>query len=358
MSSIRSRASAKESSTATTTTTTSMSSAHNIQSHGTIHSIRPVTESSTSNDEGEEADETTPVLGSGGHGPICTWDELPAWMRDNPAILTGYRRQNFSYTKCAASLGFLHNESVNVWSHLLGAIACIIVAPLAYFKIFLTLETIHWTDIVHFYIFMAGAIICLSMSALFHLFHCHSEPVSHHWNRCDYVGIVFLISGSFYPAIFYGFYCFRTFQIMYIAMISIFGGATVIAVTKPIFRTPQYRWIRSCLFLAMGLSAVFPIIHGLVLYGIQLARKAIALDYMIIMGFFYVFGAILYGTRTPERFFPGKFDHFGSSHQIFHICVLFGVLTHFLGVTKAMAFWHDSNHTCSIPIEEMRASFL
>lgn len=93
---------------------------------------------------------------------------------------------------------------VNVWSHLIGAIACIVVVPLAYFKIFHILETVHWTDVMHFYIFMAGAILCLSMSALFHLFSCHSEPVSHHWNRCDYVGIVFLITGSFYPAIFYG----------------------------------------------------------------------------------------------------------------------------------------------------------
>lgn len=221
-------------------------SAHNIHSHGTIHSIRPVTDTNQNHEDQEvEADETTPVIGSGGQGPICHWDELPAWMQDNPAIFTGYRRPTFSYKKCAASLGFLHNESgkllqnksrigsnhtsivhviviristldsktnhpirsptiVNVWSHLIGAIACIIVAPLAYFKIFHILETVHWTDVMHFYIFMAGAILCLSMSALFHLFSCHSEPVSHQWNRCDYVGIVFLITGSFYPAIFYG----------------------------------------------------------------------------------------------------------------------------------------------------------
>ncbi|KAF9149990.1 hypothetical protein BG015_008197 [Linnemannia schmuckeri] len=357
MSTIRARSSAKKDSSTTSTMTTT--TAHNAHPHGTIHSIRPVTDTHRNHEvEQEEADETTPVIGSGGQGPICHWDELPVWMRDNPAIFTGYRRPTFSYAKCAASLGFLHNESVNVWSHLIGAIACIVVAPLAYFKIFHVLQTVHWTDVMHFYIFMAGAIVCLSMSALFHLFSCHSEPVCHQWNRCDYVGIVFLITGSFYPAIFYGFYCFRTFQIMYIAMISIFGGATIIAVTKPIFRTPQYRWIRSCLFLAMGLSAVFPVVHGLVLYGFQLARKAIALDYMLLMGFFYVLGAILYGTRTPERFFPGKFDHFGSSHQIFHVCVLFGVLTHFLGVTKAMEFWHDSNHTCSIPIQEMRAAYV
>jgi adiponectin receptor len=78
---------------------------------------------------------------------------------------------------------------------------------------------------------------------------------------------------------------------------------------------------------------------------------------MLVMGFAYVFGALLYGSRTPERFFPGKFDHFGASHQIFNICVLIGVLSHFLGVTKAMAFWHDSNHSCAVSIEHMKTLY-
>ncbi|KAF8924824.1 putative hemolysin-III channel protein Izh2 [Dissophora ornata] len=290
-------------------------------------------------------------------GPICTWDELPDWMHDNPAIWTGYRRPTFSYKKCLASLGFLHNESVNIWTHLLGAIVCIVGSPLAYFKIFGVLETIRWTDVAVFYIFMGGAIICLSMSASFHTFSCHSETVSHQWNRCDYVGIVFLIAGSFYPAIFYGFYCFKVWQITYISLITVFGAATVVTVIRPKFRTPQYRWVRSCMFLAMGLSAVFPVIHSLFLYGLDLAHRAISLNYMVCMGAAYVFGALLYGSRTPERLFPGKFDHFGASHQIFHVCVLIGVTIHFLGVTKAMAFWHDTNHSCAIPINEMRAQY-
>ncbi|KAG0358498.1 hypothetical protein BGZ54_010395 [Gamsiella multidivaricata] len=284
----------------------------------------------------------------------CHWDEVPAWMQDNPAIWNGYRRPTFSYKKCLASLGFLHNESVNIWTHLIGAVVCIVGSPLAYFKIHNILETIIWTDVAVFYIFMAGAVVCLSMSASFHTFSCHSEPVSHQWNRCDYVGIVFLIVGSFYPAIFYGFYCFPVWQITYITLITAFGLATVITVIRPKFRTPQYRWVRSCMFLAMGLSAIFPVIHAIVLYGFHLARDAIAIEYMACMGFSYVAGALLYGSRTPERYFPGKLDYFGASHQIFHVCVLFGVLIHFLGVYKAMAFWHDVNHTCAISIEQMR----
>ncbi|KAF9372796.1 hypothetical protein CPB97_001006 [Podila verticillata] len=290
--------------------------------------------------------------------PICDWADLPHWMQDNPAIWTGYRRPTFSYRKCLASLGFLHNESVNIYSHLLGAIACIIGSPIAYFKIFGVLDTIKWTDITVFYIFMAGAIICLSFSASFHCFHCHSEPVSGQWNRCDYVGIVFLIVGSYYPAIFYGFYCHQALQIMYLTLITVFGAATIVAVIRPKFRTPQYRWVRSILFLALGLCGVFPVIHGLFVYGFVLAQKAMSLYYMMWMGASYVIGALLYGSRTPERFFPGKCDHFGSSHQIFHMMVLMGVVAHFLGVTKAMAFWHDANHVCSIPISQMRSDYI
>ncbi|KAG0068493.1 hypothetical protein BGZ89_004639 [Linnemannia elongata] len=291
-------------------------------------------------------------------GPICCWDELPPWMKDNPAIVTGYRRPTHSYSKTIASLGYLHNESVNIWSHLLGAITFVIVAPISYFKIIGLLDAIQWTDVAVFYAFLAGAIICLSMSASFHTFCCHSEAVSSQWNRCDYVGIVFLIVGSFYPAIFYGFYCHKTWQIMYISLISIFGAATIFVVMRPKFRSPQFRWVRSGLFLAMGLSGLFPIVHGIVLYGFAMAQRAVALNYMFCMGAAYVIGALIYGSRVPECFFPGKFDHFAASHQIFHICVLIGCAIHFFGVTKAMTFWHQANHSCDIPLETLKSMFV
>ncbi|KAF9966776.1 hypothetical protein BGZ70_001278 [Mortierella alpina] len=290
-------------------------------------------------------------------GPLCTWAELPAWMQDNPAIMTGYRRPTFSYRKALRSLGYLHNESVNIWSHLLGAVAFLILAPISYFKVVDVLDSIQWTDVAVFYAFLAGAIICLSMSASFHTFSCHSEPICSQWNRCDYVGIVFLIVGSFYPAIFYGFYCHKTWQIMYISLISTFGAATIFVVMRPKFRSPQFRWVRSGLFLGMGLSGLFPIVHGIVLYGFAMAQRAVALNYMFCMGAAYVFGALIYGSRVPECFFPGKFDHFAASHQIFHVCVLIGCAVHFLGVTKAMAFWHDVNHSCAIPLDELRSQF-
>ena len=38
----------------------------------------------------------------------------------------------------------------------------------------------------------------------------------------------------------------------------------------------------------------------------------------------YVTGALAYGFRVPEKYYPGKFDILGSSHQILHMGVITG----------------------------------
>jgi hypothetical protein len=45
--------------------------------------------------------------------------ETPPWMRSDQYIQTGYRRCLGSANRCLASLLYIHNELVNVWSHLL-----------------------------------------------------------------------------------------------------------------------------------------------------------------------------------------------------------------------------------------------
>jgi hypothetical protein len=47
--------------------------------------------------------------------------EAPSFMVTNKYIVRGYRLHHYTYTDAIASLFTLHNESVNVWSHVLGA---------------------------------------------------------------------------------------------------------------------------------------------------------------------------------------------------------------------------------------------
>ena len=38
----------------------------------------------------------------------------------------------------------------------------------------------------------------------------------------------------------------------------------------------------------------------------------------------YLFGFICFIFRLPERLFPGKLDMIGNSHNIWHICIVYG----------------------------------
>jgi adiponectin receptor len=58
----------------------------------------------------------------------------------------------------------------------------------------------------------------------------------------------------------------------------------------------------------------------------------------------YIFGCLLYILRFPERFWPGKFDFVGSSHQIFHIMVFVGVALHHYASVDT--YYDRLNHDC------------
>lgn len=44
--------------------------------------------------------------------------------------------------------------------------------------------------------------------------------------------------------------------------------------------------------------------------------------------------------RIPERFAPGKFDIWGSSHQIFHVLILCAMYMQTIVLTQAFAMCH------------------
>jgi predicted membrane channel-forming protein YqfA (hemolysin III family) len=47
----------------------------------------------------------------------------------------------------------------------------------------------------------------------------HSQPVTRWGAKLDYLGITVLITGSFFPSIYYGFYCFPNIQKVYWTMV-------------------------------------------------------------------------------------------------------------------------------------------
>ncbi|KAL5556775.1 hypothetical protein UlMin_039011, partial [Ulmus minor] len=179
-----------------------------------------------------------------------------------------------------------------------------------------------------FFAFMGGAMFCLLTSSTCHLLSCHSERLSYIMLRLDYAGIAALISTSFYPPVYYSFMCYPFFCNLYIGFITILGIATVLVSLLPVFQNPEFRTVRASLFFGMGVSGVLPIMHKLVLFwGRPEAFQTT--QYEVLMGVLYGLGALVYATRIPERWMPGKFDIAGHSHQLFHVLVVAGAFAHY-----------------------------
>ncbi|KAK1716729.1 hemolysin III family channel protein [Colletotrichum acutatum] len=271
---------------------------------------------------------------------LVLWDDLPAWRRDNQFIITGYRPDSNSYRASFRSLGYLHNESVNIWSHLLGAVAFVITGAVLYAVIAPRYESANDADMLVFGCFFAGAVACLGMSAAYHAMSNHSPEVAKWGNKLDYSGIVFLIVGSYVPAMYYGFYCHPALLKFYLTTICLLGLGCGAVSWIEFFRAPEWRTFRACMFTALGTSGVVPVLHGLTIYGRQEMEDRMSLNWVVLHGLMYIFGAFLYAFRWPERSFPRTFDIWGSSHQIFHFFVVMAAVTHLYGMTKAFDYHH------------------
>ncbi len=52
------------------------------------------------------------------------------------------------------------------------------------------------------------------------------------------------------------------------------------------------------MFVALGLSAVFPVLHGIVIYGHEQMKVSIGLYWAVLQGFLYILGAAIYAVRV------------------------------------------------------------
>ncbi|CAA0375978.1 unnamed protein product [Arabidopsis thaliana] len=110
---------------------------------------------------------------------------------------------------------------------------------------------------------------------------------------------------------------------LYLGFITILGIATVL-----VSLLPEFRVVGASLFFGMGFSGLAPILHKLIIFWDQ-PEALHTTGYEILMGLLYGLGALVYATRIPERWMPGKFDIAGHSHQLFHVLVVAGAFTHY-----------------------------
>lgn len=146
-------------------------------------------------------------------GRTVAWNDAAEGQRDSNYILSGYRRENADYFKTLTSLTFLHNETCNIYTHLIGALLLPLIAIAITHSLSLPqFSFVSGTDYAMFAIFFWSAECCLLFSTAFHLFGAHSRQVEQFWHRMDLLGIVIVTMGTFIPGIYYIFFCDLSLQ--------------------------------------------------------------------------------------------------------------------------------------------------
>jgi adiponectin receptor len=135
-------------------------------------------------------------------------DAAPHHTR-RPFIIRGYREPDSLLATAVDGLLSMHNETLNVWTHLLGAVYFASAVPRV-------LENVASqgggdVDTGVFLLFLACAQAQMLSSATYHMLNSVSAAWGDLLLKLDVVGIIAMILGSFTVGLYNGFRCQRTY---------------------------------------------------------------------------------------------------------------------------------------------------
>lgn len=279
---------------------------------------------------------------------LVKFEDLPEWCQDNPWVRGGYRPVNNSYTECAASCLQIHNETFNIFTHLLPAVGLLVAQFSVQQYITQYFPEATMMDRVALGANVLAAIITFALSAGYHTLMCHSMDVSQRWLRIDYCGILVLILGSFLTGVYIPFRCDPAPRNIYWSMITALSAITATLVLHPRLQGVQYRPHKAYAFIATALTGFAPITHGLYLYGWEQMMVRSGMPYYLLECLLYLTGAVFFITRFPESSWPGHFDIYFNSHSIFHVFVVLASFAHMYGVWTAYTWNYENLRSCGV----------
>ncbi|XP_077978260.1 progestin and adipoQ receptor family member 4-like [Glandiceps talaboti] len=262
---------------------------------------------------------------------LLTWSKMPAYLQFNRFVLNGYR-PTMSVQDCLKSLTYMHNESLNIYSHGITLIYFLLFAP---FELpWDSMTSVTWLAIGQ----CLAYVLVMFFSFLYHTFmnHHDGETVYRKLLKYDMCGIwitntfgmVGIICAAFSDR---STLCWLVPGLYMLISIHSLQGTTKAKTARgrvQVFLPPTIcRWI----------------VLILRLYG-YLGGNPLAVKHMIwgeVMGFV---GGAVNVSRVPERWFPGKFDYILNSHQIMHFLTVAALLNLYWG-NKLDLMWLSNMYT-------------
>ena len=236
-----------------------------------------------------------------------------------PYILTGYRETNTTLWQCIKYIFVIHNDWGNFWTHFIPFWVWL------YWVYHLSYKLDFFDSFWYPYLMLCvGGCSYALCSSIAHAFASKSEQVQHICFMIDYHGISIYAFGGSIAYYFYerpiGVHFFQyqwTFTTWYM-LIALY--ATLMCSMSRFF-WEKHRFIMRALSFALPyIAGCFPYFSRLVpciLTGRDCIVETIPLH---LTAFFISHGMpFFFVSKVPERLYPGRFDYYLQSHQLFHI---------------------------------------
>lgn len=199
-------------------------------------------------------------------------------------------------------------DPISGLSHLLGLILSIIGT----FLLISSAEGL--VKIISFIIFGLSMCFLYASSSIYHLFG-HSPEEVDVFRKIDHAMIYILIAGTYTPICLIALN--GTVGIISLISIWVLAVAGISTVFFKSFWTKTPRWFATFLYVLMGCLSF------LILYPLYQSSGIGIIFWLLVGGFFYIIGAVIYAIKKPNIR-----KEFGF-HELFHILVIFGTISHF-----------------------------
>jgi hemolysin III len=170
------------------------------------------------------------------------------------------------------------------------------------------------------FIYGSSLVLMFSASATYHLVKAR-QKVLVSLRKLDHAAIYLLIAGTYTPICLHYFSGFWKW-----GMLAIIWSLALLGIMVKLFTINAPRWLSATLYLLMG---------WLSLAGIREILTAMPVEawaWLVAGGLFFTVGALVYAIKKPD-FFPGVFGF----HELWHIFVILGCLSHFILITAFVA---------------------
>lgn len=268
---------------------------------------------------------------------------IPAVAVSGPIIeaLNRSRGLSHSYVECASSIWSLHDETFNIWTHLAAATLFAVAVVRSGVSRDTAPNRAKCTNLLY----LTGAVVCFSLSTLYHMFANH--VYAWFWQWLDHFGIAIYIWAS---SLTFSILCFagdQTTQLSYSVVVSVLALLSLFRLQEDITHWDEVSWVRVSTHAIYGGLASLPALHcarNITRSGGKAQQQLLRSFGILVL--LNTVGGLLYATEVTEQIARTKIGLVGTSHQAMHILSVAGAWTFKKGI-------HSFHHSRVMPITKL-----